>query len=353
MQSHLSAVLLSPRRYGKTSILLRAERRLSKAERPAIVRANVFETPTATKLAGSLAASAYHLSRVKGRGEGAVDFLRRLRVRPTMSIGSDGKPEFRFDTGVSARDLSQVFEDVFDVLAEFASSRPAVLVIDEFQAIVDIDHDLPSILKGLLDIHPKVSLVAAGSKRHLMERLFVDNNAPLFNMAEKLAIGPIADSEMIDFLRKRARGVGKPFAKGAAERVVEIAGPVPDDIQHLAWAAFEESRDVESITVHNVHGGLRLVIGHHSQLYADLLTELTAGQRAVVVQLASAPTAHPNSGEFVRRTGLANNTSVRTALTPLVENQLVEVRDGVYCVADPFWAASLKDRYFSARVDEL
>lgn len=343
VRSHASAVLLSPRRYGKTSILLRAEREIL-TERAALVRTNAFASPSASKFASSLTSGLYRVSDLKQRGRGATDFLRRLRFRPLMSVGDDGRPEFRFDTGVAARDLMTVLQDTFDILGELAATRPAVLVIDEFQAIMDIDSDLPSVLKGLLDDYPQVSLVAAGSKKHLMEGLFVDRGAPLFNMAERISIGPIPDPQMVDFIVRRADSAGKVFAEKAAQRVVALARPVPDDIQHLAWAAFEDSRGDCAISEANVDAAMATIVERQAHLYGDLFAQLSAAQRCVAAQLAVLPTAHPNSREFVGRTGLANNTSVRKGLEPLIENQLVERRETGYFVADPFWAAWLRQR---------
>ncbi len=343
MRDHLSAVLLSPRRFGKTSILLRAAHVVEK-DRPAVVRTNAYATPSAARFAASLASGIYELSGARARGRGAVDFLRRLRLRPLLGIADDGHPEIRFEGAIAARDLVTVLEDTFDILEELAAKQPAVLVIDEFQAIVDIDPDLPSVLKGLLDARPNVSLIAAGSKKHLMEQLFVDRGAPLFNMVEKITIGPLPTEEMVEFICRRAAASGTSCEVAAARHVVELAGPVPDDIQHLAWAAFEDARQGHTLDVDNVESGKDLIIGRHAHLFEDLFAKLPRGQRSVITQLAIAPTAHPNSGEFVARSRLANNTSVRQALRVLVEDQLVEDRSGTYVVADPFWASWLRER---------
>lgn len=161
-------------------------------------------------------------------------------------------------------------------------------------------------------------------------------------MAERIALGPFPDKAMIDLIVRRAGAAGGGFAEEAARRLVDLAGPVPDDIQHLAWAAFEDARGSQAIGEVNVDTGMATIVERQAQLYGDLFAALPHGQRSVVAQLAVDPTAHPSSGEFVRRTGPANNTSACQALKALIDAQLVDQREDVYVVADPFWAAWLR-----------
>lgn len=60
--------------------------------------------------------------------------------------------------------------------------------------------------------------------------------------------------------------------------------------------------------------------------------------------LASSPTSTPTAADFVRRSGLANASSVKRALDALLANEPVAVRDGVRRVADPFLAQWLRGR---------
>jgi uncharacterized protein len=215
------------------------------------------------------------------------------------------------------------------------------LVLDEFQSVVDLDGSLPAVFKAMVDAHPNVSLVAAGSKQHLMERLFVERNAPLFNTAERIALGPIPDQEMIGFLSRRAVAAGKVMSVRTARLIVETAGPVPDDIQHLAYEAFEAAGGDE-VGPDEIGTALATAVGRLENLYLDIYELLKDGQRRVLRAIADDPTAMPSSSEFVRRTGLANASSVKKALDVLIDLDLVVVRSGHRQVADPFLAAWLR-----------
>jgi len=127
----------------------------------------------------------------------------------------------------------------------------------------------------------------------------------------------------------------------AAELLVELAGPVPNDIQHLAYEVFDAA--AKKIDERAVQFGLRLAVEHEAGLHAERFEALAAGQRRVVAQLALAPVDQPLGAAFAQSVRLATPASVRKALDALVSDELVVRRDGRYVVADPFFAAWLRE----------
>jgi hypothetical protein len=343
MRNGVNVVILSPRRYGKTSLLHAAERRLAR-NRPAaaIIEVNVLRATSLWGLVGLLTAGAFHVPGGKWQRtrQAVPEFLRRIRVSPVVTFDANGVPRFGFDTAIAARDAEAVLADVYNLLSEEAEQRPAALVLDEFQAITRHGAALPDVFKALADAHPRVSLVLAGSKRHLMEELVIREHAPLFGMAQRLSLGPIPDHEMSVYLRARAAAGGKPLEAGADGYLLSLAGPVPNDIQHLAFEAYEAAD--RRIDVAAVERGMARAVEHDNVLYAENLARLSPGQARVLAGLAAGSPDEPYSARFARSVGLASGSSVRKALQPLLFNEDVVERDGRLVVADPFFAAWLR-----------
>jgi hypothetical protein len=343
MRNGVNAVLLSPRRYGKTSLLHAAESRLARLRPPAaVVEINVLRATSLSGLVGLVTAGAFRLPGSKWhRARQAVpEFLRRIRLTPIVTFEPSGLPRFGFDAGLAQRDAELVLADVYGLLAEEAARRPAALVLDEFQAVTRHGAWLPDVFKALADEHPRVSLVLAGSKRHLMEELVIHDRAPLFGMAQRLTLGPIPDEEMAAYLRQRAAGAGKPFQDKAEEYLLSLAGPVPNDIQHLAFEAYEAAGKL--IDADAVERGMAQAVAHESMLFAEDLGRLSPGQARVMAALAAGAPDEPYAARFARSVGLASGSSVRKALQPLLQNEDVMERDGHLVVADPFFAAWLR-----------
>lgn len=341
LRNGINVAVTSPRRYGKTSLLLRAERELA-AEGGAVLHVNVLRCRDEAALAGELAGDAF---RVPGgrwhRARQAVpDFLGRIRGTPTVTFDGD-HVKFGYESRLAPSDTDGIIADVYSLVGELARKRPAAVVLDEFQAIVDLGEHLPGLFKSLADAHPNVALVVAGSKKHLMDQLVAAPTAALYNMAQRLALGPLPDDVMGAYLVVRAAVGGKRMSAAVASLIVELAGPVPNDIQRLAYEAY----DYAAATIDDaaVHGGLARVVAHESDTFAERFERLAPGQRRVLFALAEQPTDAPSSARFIARTGLANHSSVRKALTVLEHEELVIRRSGRLEVSDPFFAAWLRN----------
>lgn len=341
MRDGINVVLISPRRYGKTSLLRKAEAVL-RAEDAAVVSVNVMRCVGVAALAEQLASGAYGVpgGRWRQAKQAVPSFLKRLRVAPSVTFDRDGRPTFSLSPGISGTDAEQVIADVYGLLADIPSRRPRVLVLDEFQAAGDLDPHLPSLFKALADDHPRVSLVLAGSKQHLMEQIVLGPDAPLYGISEHIALAPLPPDVMERYLVKRARAGRKHMTPDTAAHIVAVAGPVPNDIQQLAYAAYEAA-DTE-IDRPVVDRAFDMVVAHNAAVHADRFEALATGQRRVISGLAEETTSQPFSAAFAARAGMTSVASVQAALKALVDAGLVAQRGEVWEVTDPFFAGWLR-----------
>lgn len=340
MRDGINVVLSSPRRYGKTSLLGKAVADLL-AEGAAVISVNVLACRDLPTFASRLATGAY---RVRGGRwhrlrQAAAEFVARLRVSPTVTFDNDS-PRFTFSATLAAEDVDAVIEDVYGLLGELAAKQPAVIVLDEFQAISNLGGHLPALFKALADANPKVSLVIAGSRQHLMEQLTLERGAPLYGLAERLPLDVLPEAVMADYLCERAKAGGKTMSAAAATRIIALAGPVPNDIQRLAYEAWGQAG--RSVKLTDVDEAMANAVEHEASQYAETYGRLSPGQRRVISTLAAGPVTEPYAAEFARSVGLATGTSVRRALEALIAEELVTRRQGAFQVFDPFFAAWLK-----------
>jgi hypothetical protein len=332
--------VVSPRRYGKTSLLLAAERAAGRLGAIA-VHVNVLLNPGparfASALATSYARSRRHLLR---RGAAAIAELRgRFRLAPTFEVGEDGRPRLSFSPSLAEPDAMGVLQDVYRLLSE--DERQPALVLDEFDSIVDIEPRSADVLKGLADTYPRVSLVVAGSRRRMMERLVRIHGAPLYGMTQPIALGPIDPSTMARHLVRRAARGGKKMPAAIAEAIVSRAGPVPNDIQHLAFETFAVAGEV--ISFDDIDLGMDRAVALNEATYTEAWEQRSPVQRRVLAALAREAAAEPFGRGFARRTGLAPST-VQRAIEALASDDWVVATEGRWHLTDPVftrWVSSL------------
>lgn len=84
---------------------------------------------------------------------------------------------------------------ILDELGNFASRAPLLLVLDEFQDVVDVP-TAEAVFRGSLQTFPhQAPMVTMGSKKHLLTKMFARPKAPFHNWGEDLEIKPIPYGE--------------------------------------------------------------------------------------------------------------------------------------------------------------
>jgi hypothetical protein len=341
VQNHLNVAVISPRRFGKTSLINEVCARAA-ARGATVVRIDaMFANDDIGLFASRLVSAVYKSAGPWHKAKDSLSsFLTSFRqFQPTVTIGTDG-PSFSFATAPTAQDPTAIIDHAYGLVA---GGTDPILVVDEFQELTRMPGNVPGLFKAMADAYAGVSLVIAGSKAHMMQQLTADSRGPLYGMMYRLNLKPIPTDEMGDYVERRFNVGGKPITRALADRITELAGPVPSDIQHLGYdvfAAVESSRDV---TADDVGSGMQAVVEQAADSFVDTFTALTGNQRRLLIALAAAPAERPQSAGFVRRTGYANPSGVARGLASLADADVVTQRDGQWCVIDPFvrqWLAA-------------
>ncbi len=337
LNDSINISLISPRRYGKTSLLEAAAGRIQARPRSgAVVSVSVLKTPSLADFSSALVTSAYRVPGGWRRSrDGISDFLRRFRITPSISLGLDNRPTFSFSPHLSNLDYLRSIEEVYSLLNRIANDRPAVLILDEFQEITSIGVNMANFFKSMSDTYPLVSLAIAGSNRHMMKNLLLTHSSPLYGMTETMFLEPLPETTMIEYLRARAESSEKPISEAAARLILSLSNPVPNDIQRLAYESW--ALGDHTIGTDTVLSGMENAISHQSNNYASVFSRLTNNQRKVLLALAQGAERNPFSSAFVSRAAVANASSVKKALTALESADLIVERAGEWSVDDPFF----------------
>src|SRR3954452_2603103 len=258
-------VIFAPRRFGKTSLVDRVQQRLVR-DKVLVGQVNLMRAPTKEKLAEKLAGVIH--DDIAGPLTRAKDFAARtfrgLRVAPTMTVDPQtGALGFSFAAGHQPEDVDATLERLFELVAEVAADRgrPALLILDEFQEIIELERDLPKLLRSVFQEQPEVAHFYLGSKRHMMERIFNDENEPFWRSAKQLELGPIAAEPFSAYAVGRFEESGKRLDEEASARALEITGGHPYATQELLYALWEEEGSFDRaldavLRSENAHFGL-------------------------------------------------------------------------------------------------
>ncbi len=342
MRNGQNVVVFAPRRYGKSSLIWRAARELIRDGEVLVAQVDLMKTPTKERLAEKLAASIYEdiaspLLKIRDR---ALGVFRGLRITPTVTINADGSVSFSFSAGQRPEDINGTLEHLLELPAELGAERDrrVALVFDEFQQIVDIDPSLLPLLRSIFQEQPDVAHVYLGSKRHMMERIFNDENEPFWRSAKQIELGVIPPAAFVRFIRARFEQTLRSVEDAVIDALLETTHSHPYGTQELAYALWEATPEGETATRRQFNEALVRVLRSENAHFSVLWERASKAQRLMLEALAEDP-GEPALGAAYRRThNLPGPSTVQRALEALVANELVERHGDGYRIAEPFLA---------------
>jgi hypothetical protein len=337
-------VLFAPRRYGKSSLVWRLAQELVK-QRVLVAQVDLMTTPTPAKLAEKLAKAIHDdLASPLFRARERLRVFQGLRVTPTITVDpNDGSMSFGFGSASSEVDIMATIERLLELPGQLAGERDrrVVLVLDEFQEVVEIDPALPRLLRAAFQQQPEVCHLYLGSRRHMMQRIFNDVNEPFWRSAKRMELGVIDPALFAPFISARFAASGRAADAYAVEAILATTFGHPYATQELCYFVWQRTPAGAAATAADVEAALGDVIRSENAHFTLVWERATSNQRLLLQALAREP-GHPLAAAYRRRHGLPSASAVQRALTSLEHAELVGRGGGRAWIAEPFLPAWLR-----------
>ena len=334
-------VVVAPRRYGKSSLVWRASQQAI-AKGVLVAHVNLMTTPTKEKLAEKLAETIHEdIASTLFRARERLRVFSGLRITPVVTVDpATGKLGFSFDAGRQPQDVDATLERLLELPGALGAERErkVALVLDEFQEVVDIDRNLPKLMRSVFETQPEVAHFYLGSKRHLVERIFNDENEPFWRSAKRMELGVIEPRLFRSYIERQFAATGRRVVAAVVDRLLGVTHGHPYATQELCYFLWEETpAGAESGAEQYENAMTKLLRAEHAHF--GLVWDTSSKAQRLVLQALAAGPGRPLAGDFRRRHGLPGASSVQRALGALVKSELVtRERSGEYRIAEPFLA---------------
>lgn len=325
--------LISPRRYGKSSLVRWVLRSLARQD---VLTVEVTVAASSSYIgfleayARALLVAETPVGRVR---TWAAELLGALR--PEIRIDTDVPGPPRVALGFPAvrrdRDVAALAAEVFALPGRIAAARKRRLAValDEFQAVTTFDAgNVEHALRAAVQDQRQVGYVFAGSEPSLMERMLTSRR-PFYKAGPVMRLEKIHPDDFAAFLEGRFAASGQRPEAGLGAAIVDLAGNVPYDVQRLAHELWDDLRAAgrRTATVEDLHATLARLLAEQDPMFEDGWQRLTLAQRAVL-RAVVLEDGRELLGAGVRdRHRLPSASSVQSSLAALVRADLV-ARDG-------------------------
>lgn len=328
--------LISPRRYGKSSLIAQAFAALGR-RRIATLEITVSSY---SSYVAFLEGYTRALAALDGSG-GSRSWLRDLFSghMPELRTESGGGLAVSFPTVRSARDAAKLGAEVFGLPARIAARlrRRVVIAMDEFQAVANYDEGgVEETLRAAVQQQRQVGYVFAGSEPSLMEQM-VSPRRPFYKAGPVMRLGHIDAEVFARFIDDRFRRSGLAPEPGLGAAIVEVSGNLPYDVQRLAHETWDDVSAARKrrVQLDDVHATLRRLLAEQEVFFEAVWQRLTLPQRAVLRAVVLERGVEILGGDVRARYRLGGASSVQAALAALQRLDVVaRDDDGRYHVVD-------------------
>lgn len=330
-----NVVLMSPRRLGKTGLLYHCFNQPEIKERYITFIIDIYATQSLEDLVFEMGRSI--VNTLKPFGKKAIEkFLTVVSaLRPGVSFDVMGNATWSL--GMDQPSVTPfALEQIFAYIEQ--SEKPCIIAIDEFQQITYYpEKNIEAILRTHIQKCNNARFVFSGSERHLLSKMFSSPSRPFFSSTTNMSLQCLPLQKYTEFVQHH-------FNEAGIEVGADIVAYVYQRFEGTTWYMqkvfnhlYMTAREGDKFTEETIEMTIDAIVNDNSQSYADLLYQLTARQKQLLVAINREGKAEAlTSSRFIKKHHLPTASTIQTAIKSLVDRQLITHHLGVYEVYDRF-----------------
>ena len=341
----INTILISPRRWGKTSLVKEV---ISKNDRPDIkfIFVDMFQCKSEYEFYHAFATAVVKQtsSKLDEWMETAKMFLSNLS--PKFSFGSDPMNDFSLSFEWNPKDDTEV--GILQLPEKIAQKKNIHLVIclDEFQQIADFMDSVTfqKKLRSVWQHQQYVTYCMFGSKKHLLENIFNDKSMPFYKFGDMMFLKKIPTEEWVTFICAKFQETGKKISVEQATKICEATENLSSYVQHLAWLVWYKSDKV--VTNQDVTTAIDDILEQNKVFFQREVEQLSELQLNYLRALANGVTTGFTRKDVIRKYRLESSANVQAVKKALLKKDIIDVDGQEISFNDSLFKLWLKRQQF-------
>lgn len=326
----INVILISPRRMGKTSLIKKV---ISEIDTPMlkIVYMDIYDCRSEYDFYNRFAETV--MKATGNQLEQIMENIKRflVRVSPKISFSPEPNSEFALSLGITPKDYSP--EEILNLPERIAQEQGIriVVCIDEFQQIGEFPDSLTvqKRLRGAWQHHQNVSYCFFGSKRHMMENIFLNRRMPFYMFGEMLHLDCIPTAYWVPFICSRFEKYGKHISEEYAARICETVKNYSSYVQQLAWNVMAETE--KEVDEENLQSGINSLLQQCNSLFVQQTEGLTTYQLNFIRLLCRGVHSGFTAQSVAEAYPLGSKSNIDRIKKSLEDKEIITIeKDGVY-----------------------
>jgi hypothetical protein len=345
LTSKINVTLISPRRWGKSSLFFKIANDLEK-KNPKIKFCfiDLFKTRNEKEFYEYFASEVIKASYSKWeeRLEKAKVFFKHLI--PKFSFGVD--PTQEFSVSLDWEEVQKHPQEILDLPEVISKEKGIQLIIclDEFQNISHFNDSLgfQKKLRASWQTHQHCSYAIYGSKQHMMTEIFEKKSMPFYKFGEILFLAKIDNTHWSKYIVKRFKKTGKTISTKNASIIANLVDNHPYFVQQLANSIWITT--VEKCTDDEIEMGLKNLLNQYDLIFSRELDGLSNLQLNLLKAIAYNE-ERLSSKKTIDKYNLSSSATVNRSKEALIQKEIIDTFHQKIAFLDPLFKIWFKTVY--------
>ena len=341
----INTILISPRRWGKTSLVKKV---ISEITNPSIkpIYIDIFQCKSEHEFYHAFASTIIKQtsSKLEEWTEMAKTFL--SRVSPKFSFGPDPMNDFSMSFDWNPKDNSDL--DILQLPEKIAQKKNFRLVvcIDEFQQIGDFTDSIKfqKKLRSVWQHQQHVTYCMFGSKKHLMEQFFNDKSMPFFKFGDMMFLKKIPTQEWVSFICDKFKETGKSITVEQATKICDATDNLSSYVQHLAWVIWYKSGN--NVTNENIDSAINDLLEQNRIFFQREVEQLSELQMNFLRAVANGISTGHSSKEVIKKYRLESSANVNAIKRSLLKKDIIDIEGQSVTINDSLFKLWIQRQQF-------
>lgn len=343
LDNERNITLVAPRRMGKTGLIHHVFDNIKQANRSIkCFYIDIFATKNLHQMVQLFAQSI-----IGQLDKPTQSVMRKIQTffgncRPTITFDPvSGLPSVTLD--INNSESEETLKSIFDYMRQ--SGKRCYVAIDEFQQILSYpEKGVEALLRSYIQFLPNVYFIFSGSIQHLISEMFLSSKHPFYQSTQFLSLDCIDRDAYRDFANSFFAGQEREITEETFTYLYNKVNGITWYVQTILSHLYERSE--LDLTRENIDNCLAEIIEEQGSIYQSYCSWLTENQLLLLIAVAkNGSVGKPFANDFVRKYNLPSTSSIKTALSALIDKQLITCILGKYSVTDIFFSLWLKRRY--------
>jgi len=337
-ENGINVILSSRRRMGKTSLVKAVRQQVDKSK-VIVIYMDIFACRSDEDFY-----KMFLLSVIRQTSSKVEEFIKEARnffsrISTNISVGAFPDPSNEMSVSFSLRKDCGEPSDILNLPEKIAlrKGRRVVVCIDEFQQIGDFPDSIrfQKILRSVWQHQKNTSYCLFGSKRHLMDALFLKRSYPFYKFGAIINLGIIGLEYWVEYICRQFKSSGKEISEDYVGRICSEVDNLPSYIQELAWLVWVRTPIGGEVSDDIFSAALNDLTDENTALFQSQTANLSSYQMNFLRAVKDGVHTGFTSKEIYSTYGFGTPANVSRIKKTLLDKELIEIRDGEVYFSDP------------------